>query len=40
MGDPATVMRVLVVEAVAPEGRGYLRERGVEVDELVKPAPA
>ncbi len=33
-------MRVLVVEKVAPEGLAYLRERGVEVDELVKPAPA
>lgn len=32
-------MRVLVVEAVAPEGLAYLRERGVEVDELVKPTP-
>lgn len=32
-------MRVLVVEAIAPEGLAYLRERGVEVDELQKPAP-
>ncbi len=31
-------MRVLVVEAIAPEGIAYLRERGVEVDELPKPS--
>ena len=30
-------MRVLVVEAIAPEGVAYLRERGFEVDELRKP---
>ena len=30
-------MRVLVVDAVAPEGLRYLRERGVEVDELARP---
>src|SRR5438128_11493366 len=33
-------MRVLVVEAIAPEGLAYLREHGVEVDELAKPSPA
>ena len=32
-------MRVLVVEAIAPEGLAYLRERGFEVDELRKPSP-
>ena len=31
-------MRVLVVEAIAPEGLAYLRERGFEVDELRKPS--
>ena len=31
-------MRVLVVEAVAPEGLAYLRERGFSVDELRKPS--
>ena len=31
-------MRVLVVEAVAPEGITYLRERGFSVDELRKPS--
>ena len=30
-------MRVLVVDAIAPEGLAYLRERGFEVDELRKP---
>src|SRR5438552_3877244 len=33
-------MRVLVVEAIAPEGLAYLREHGVDVDELAKPSPA
>ena len=32
-------MRVLVVEAIAPEGPAYLRERGIEVDELRTPSP-
>ncbi|HEV8142311.1 MAG TPA: hydroxyacid dehydrogenase, partial [Methylomirabilota bacterium] len=31
-------MRVLVVDAIAPEGLAYLRERGFEVDELHKPS--
>jgi D-3-phosphoglycerate dehydrogenase len=31
-------VRALVVEAIAPEGIAYLRERGVEVDELQKPS--
>ena len=31
-------MRILVVEAIAPEGIAYLRERGVEVDELARPS--
>jgi len=31
-------VRVLVVEAIAPEGVAYLRERGVEVDELARPS--
>jgi len=31
-------VRVLVVEAIAPEGIAYLRERGVEVDELARPS--
>jgi D-3-phosphoglycerate dehydrogenase len=31
-------VRVLVVEAIAPEGPAYLRERGFEVDELRKPS--
>jgi D-3-phosphoglycerate dehydrogenase / 2-oxoglutarate reductase len=31
-------VRVLVVEAIAPEGLAYLRERGFEVDELRKPS--
>ena len=31
-------MRVLVVEAIAPEGIAYLRERGFSVDELSKPS--
>jgi len=30
-------MRVLVVDAIAPEGLAYLRERGIQVDELAKP---
>src|SRR5437879_7708826 len=32
-------MRILVVEAIAPEGLAYLREHGVDVDELAKPSP-
>lgn len=32
-------MRVLVVDAIAPEGVAYLRERGLEVDELPRAAP-
>ena len=31
-------MRVLVVDAIAPEGLAYLRERGFEVEELRKPS--
>lgn len=31
-------MRVLVVDAIAPEGLAYLRERGFAVDELHKPS--
>ncbi|MGH7279788.1 MAG: phosphoglycerate dehydrogenase, partial [Candidatus Rokuibacteriota bacterium] len=31
-------MRVLVVDAIAAEGIAYLRERGVEVDEVAKPS--
>jgi D-3-phosphoglycerate dehydrogenase len=31
-------VRVLVVEAIAPEGLAYLRERGLDVDELRKPS--
>ena len=31
-------MRVLVVDAIAPEGLRYLRERGFQVDELLKPS--
>jgi len=31
-------MRVLVVEAVAPEGLAYLRDHGLEVDELTRPS--
>ena len=27
-------MRVLVIDAIAPEGVAYLRERGIEVDEV------
>src|SRR5437667_5805905 len=30
-------MRVLVVDAIAPEGLAYLRERSIQVDELAKP---
>jgi hypothetical protein len=30
-------MRVLVVDAIAPEGLAYLRERNIQVDELAKP---
>src|SRR3990172_6617728 len=30
-------MRVLVVDAIAPAGLRYLRERGLEVDELARP---
>ncbi len=30
-------MRVLVVDAIAPEGLAYLRERDIQVDELAKP---
>lgn len=33
-------MRVLVIDAIAPEGLAYLRERGFEVDELRKPSSA
>ncbi len=32
-------MKILVVDAIAPEGLDYLRERGFEVDELLRPAP-
>jgi D-3-phosphoglycerate dehydrogenase len=32
-------MRILVVDAVAPEGLAYLREHGFTVDELSKPSP-
>jgi D-3-phosphoglycerate dehydrogenase len=32
-------VRVLVVEAIAPEGIAYLRERGFAVDELRSPSP-
>ncbi|MBI4245931.1 MAG: phosphoglycerate dehydrogenase, partial [Candidatus Rokubacteria bacterium] len=32
-------MRVLVIDAIAPAGLAYLRERGVEVDELLKASP-
>jgi D-3-phosphoglycerate dehydrogenase len=32
-------VRVLVVDAIAPEGLAYLRERGFEVDELRTPSP-
>jgi D-3-phosphoglycerate dehydrogenase len=32
-------MRVLVVDAVAPEGLRYLREHGFEVDEVARPSP-
>ncbi len=32
-------MRVLAVDAIAPEGIAYLRAHGVEVDELPKPTP-
>ena len=31
-------MRVLAVDAIAPEGIAFLREHGVEVDELAKPS--
>ena len=31
-------MRALVVDAIAPEGLAYLRERGFQVDELRKPS--
>jgi D-3-phosphoglycerate dehydrogenase len=31
-------VRVLVVDAIAPEGLAYLRARGLEVEELVKPS--
>jgi hypothetical protein len=30
-------MRVLVVDAIPPEGLAYLRERNIQVDELAKP---
>lgn len=33
-------MRVLVVDAIAPEGIAYLRERGFEVEQLLGPPPA
>jgi D-3-phosphoglycerate dehydrogenase len=32
-------VRALAVDAIAAEGLAYLRERGVEVEELVKPSP-
>jgi len=32
-------VKVLVVDAIAPEGVAHLRERGFEVDELPKPTP-
>jgi hypothetical protein len=31
-------MRVLAVDAIAPEGLAYLRERNIQVDELAKPS--
>src|SRR5262245_26655223 len=36
--DPGLIVRVLVVDAIAPEGLDYLRQRGFEVDELRKPS--
>jgi D-3-phosphoglycerate dehydrogenase len=33
-------VRVLVVDAIAPEGLAYLRERGFQVDELHRPSAA
>jgi D-3-phosphoglycerate dehydrogenase len=32
-------VRVLAVDAIAPEGLAYLRARGFEVEELVRPSP-
>ncbi len=32
-------MKILAVDAIAPEGIAYLRTRGIEVDELAKPTP-
>ena len=37
--DALGTSRVLVVDAIAPEGLAYLRERGFQVDELRKPSP-
>ena len=31
-------MRAVVVDAIAPEGLAYLREHGLEVDELARPS--
>jgi len=31
-------VRVLAVDRIAPEGLAYLREHGLEVDELAKPS--
>ena len=33
-------MRVLVVDAIAPEGLAHLRDHGLEVEHLLQPAPA
>ncbi|HEY3066817.1 MAG TPA: phosphoglycerate dehydrogenase [Methylomirabilota bacterium] len=33
-------MRVLVIDAIAPEGLAYLRSHGFEVDEILKPSRA
>src|SRR5437879_2706330 len=31
-------MKILVVDAIAPEGLAYLREHGFEIDQLMKPS--
>lgn len=31
-------MRVLVIDAIAPEGLAFLRDHGFEVDEVKKPS--
>src|SRR5438045_1390757 len=36
--DPGLTVRVLIVDAIAPEGLSYLRDRGFQVDELRKPS--